>query len=286
MRVKGFAPALNRLAKDRVEVEPLGGPRTAIILASTAPMISSAEPAPDPDAACRSVAAPGICAAAESQREEADAAARAAARGALLAPPVVVWTSTNMGEGSGLDADALDGVSGEIISDAIDDEAASRAAADKAIDARVDALEDRTAAGAGTAAWAASRTGFVQGPTAGFTTIPGLAVTFTLPRPALVLASTTGSRRSTNVDGDASYAFRVDGARLGDESLGQRLVSTGPGLGDQWKSWSLSDSFPLAAGSHAIEVQTRISTVFVCGENDGRTVAYAECELQVIAVFS
>lgn len=68
-------------------------------------------------------------------------------RGTLLATPIVVWTSCNMGLGSGLDADTLDGLSSEDILLEVDEERAARIAADEVLHGLLqDEVDDRLAA--------------------------------------------------------------------------------------------------------------------------------------------
>lgn len=72
--------------------------------------------------------------------------APAAARPILLSGPIKVWTSWNMGPDSGLDADLLDGASGEEYFAATEKEAAARVAGDEALSVRIDAAENVLAA--------------------------------------------------------------------------------------------------------------------------------------------
>lgn len=74
-------------------------------------------------------------------RDQARGAACPASRDALLVGPVVVWTNCNMGPGSGLDADTLDGFQARGFLDRIAAEAATRAAEDAALHQRIDTIK-------------------------------------------------------------------------------------------------------------------------------------------------
>ncbi|MGB0651982.1 MAG: hypothetical protein ACPGQL_02180 [Thermoplasmatota archaeon] len=63
------------------------------------------------------------------------------ARTALMAGPATLWTSLNMGPGSGLDADLLDGYEAADFFDALDAETAARSAADDALQMQIDDLD-------------------------------------------------------------------------------------------------------------------------------------------------
>lgn len=97
--------------------------------------------------AARQAVADAQAALAQAQADGRDAACREA-RPHLLAAPIVVWTSCNMGPGSGLDADTLDGLTAATFLGLLDAEAAARAggdaglaAADEVLAARLDGLD-------------------------------------------------------------------------------------------------------------------------------------------------
>ncbi|MDM8560977.1 hypothetical protein [Candidatus Parabeggiatoa sp. HSG14] len=136
-------------------------------------------------------------------------------------------------------------------------------------------------------AWSASRTGGLEGPLADFATIPGLSITFTLERSAIVQTSGTGVQRTqTNSAGQTGYAFMVDGVHQGHGIWGQRIHRSCANAECHWQTWSISDTYNLEAGTHTIKLRARPDAkLAICAESNMTSQAYTDCELQILAVY-
>jgi hypothetical protein len=143
--------------------------------------------------------------------------------------------------------------------------------------------------GGGTAeAWSAERTGGTTGTT--WTTIPGLDITFTLSRSALVQFNSTGGQRSTSGTCQTAYRFEVDSVARGDANYGQRLYVSNS-ADAWWVMWALSDFANMSAGSHTVRVQARESGAgttpcYICMESGGTLTGYSGCNLNIAAFYN
>jgi len=141
-------------------------------------------------------------------------------------------------------------------------------------------------------AWSANNTSYLNAAVNGpWTTIPGLSLTFTLSRDALVQFSASGTQRTT-VSGNihCCYRFVIDEVGKGTPELGQRIQVSSHNS-SFWHIWNLSDFANLSAGSHTIEVQVRnhsvsAGTAIICGEiPPNQEQAYAQGNLNILAVY-
>ena len=89
--------------------------------------------------------------------------------------------------------------------------------------------------------WSTKRTGLISfaGGTSPWTTVPGLSMTFTLQRSALVQLLANGSQRTISGTSHVAYRFVIDGAGTGDPNHGQ-LIQTGDASSGAWNQWTLS----------------------------------------------
>lgn len=164
------------------------------------------------------------------------------------------------------------------------------------LQAQIDALQDQIDAmqpKRSAESWSAERTDsvvFLSGNNYNWTSIPGLTITFTLDRPALVQLLGTGMQYAYGSSGSSShigYRFIIDGYGRGDNSWGQRILVNKPGE-SWWAPWSFSDSIHLDAGEHTIGVQAvgRYGTgnTGICGWGSG-TAGYTGCHLNIMAFY-
>lgn len=139
-------------------------------------------------------------------------------------------------------------------------------------------------------AWSAKRTSLLSSASgAAWADIPGLSITFTLTRPALVQMRASGTQLSSGSGYiHVGYRFVIDGTPRGDVNHGQRIHVSHSSCA-WWNTWNHEDFVSLGTGTHTITIQARNSggsiTAVIGGEADGTVPAYTECTLQVIAFY-
>jgi hypothetical protein len=141
--------------------------------------------------------------------------------------------------------------------------------------------------------WVTQRTSpVVNNAGGGFTTIPGLSLTFTMARAGKVQVLANGTQRTAGTtSGNAchtAYRMLVDGSPTGDGNHGDRLVVS-RGDVQWWANWTYASSRSLSAGSHTIAIQTRESSgnngCVICGEVGPSASLYSNCDLIITAVY-
>lgn len=212
----------------------------------------------------------------------------------------------------GLNADYLDGQSGEAFAPVAhdhDDRYYTETESDgrflgigaKAVDADLlDGQDSAAFASAGhthdqiedfrTRAWSAENTGYVPagGSQAGWSTIPGLEVSVSLPRDALVQMSAYGAQRHVSGGCHSAYRVSIDGVPRGHDDWGLGIQMSGPS--DVHHLWSMLHAETLAAGDHTVAVQVRPYGVaggagcHACAEGSGQITPYERCLVNVLAV--
>ncbi|MFC1889292.1 hypothetical protein ACFL4G_06005 [Thermodesulfobacteriota bacterium] len=130
---------------------------------------------------------------------------------------------------------------------------------------------------------------FPGGTDYGWVTLEGLEGYCPLQKDALVLLSATGTQFSWGSGtGEIGYRFVIDGVGQGDATWGQRRNET-EATNLEWETWSMSDYVYLSAGYHDIDVQVRspnnTAHTAVCGESNGSTPGYTDCNLQIEAFY-
>ena len=142
--------------------------------------------------------------------------------------------------------------------------------------------------GAGTTEiWSADRTGALPPSAAGMTVIPGMTVTFTLPRAARVQMVGNGTQRATtSATCHVGYGFRVNGALRGNPTYGTRIHMS-DGTSSWWNTWTVTGSEVLTPGTYTVDVQAddTSNVCYVCAEADGSLTAYSTCHLDVMAFY-
>jgi hypothetical protein len=160
-----------------------------------------------------------------------------------------------------------------------------------AVDLKGEKGDPGAAGGASAKSWSSMRTGalvFAAGQSYDWSTIPGLQITFTLDRTALVHMISTGMQRA-QAPGYAhnGYRFVINDSGRGSAAWGQRILMSSQNDTNWWTPWSFSDSIQLGAGTHTIKVQVKgnSSHSAVCGEINGTTPGYTECHLSIMAFY-
>ncbi len=130
--------------------------------------------------------------------------------------------------------------------------------------------------------WSASRTSY--GNTVGWQTIPGLSITFTLPRPAKITVSASGQQRIYKSTCLVSYRTVVNGIGLGNPTYGQRIQrQSGEHMG-----WAFNYGQSLDAGVHTISIQSAQPQglgCMVCAEWNSSLPEYTACDLTIQAFY-
>jgi hypothetical protein len=159
------------------------------------------------------------------------------------------------------------------------------------IDDRLAAIEDGPGVWSANG-WSAERTGSVEfesGLDSGWTSIPGLKITFELQNPALVQISATGMQYAQNTDPrllHVGYRFEINGARQGAVDWGQ-AYQINTAANNNFQTWAFSDFANLGAGTHTIDVQVTsngIGTGAVCGRGGGLP-GFTNCVLNIAAFY-
>ncbi len=142
--------------------------------------------------------------------------------------------------------------------------------------------------GAGTTEiWSADRTGSIAPTVNGMTVIPGMTVTFSLPRAARVQMIANGVQRATTGGVcHVGYGFRVNGSLRGNPTYGTR-IHLSDGTTSWWNTWTVTASEVLAVGTYTVDVQAddTNNNCYICAEADGTLAAYSACHLDVTAFY-
>jgi hypothetical protein len=137
-------------------------------------------------------------------------------------------------------------------------------------------------------AWSVNRTSYLNMNGLNWTTIPGMQITFTLDRAALVQMVANGTQRCTSGNCHIGYRYNVDGAARGDGTWGERIHVNNVNNA-WWSTWTMNGFVSLAAGSHTIYVQATSAGSgyqgFVCGESGGGLQGYTNCTFNITAIY-
>lgn len=215
---------------------------------ANAPTASITAPAADPSAPLGPAGAEGPCMPAATPDQ---------VREVLLATPIVVWTDRNMGPGSCLDADRLDGHGAEDFLDAIAAEAAARGAALEAEqDARLAADQAEADARAAADAALGNRTGGLEG------VVRGGQVQ------ARTLRATEDPVTGFALDVQGRSILR-GGMEVG-EYQGEDFLQFNHQVRHDWYyNWEYLDRVVARGGANALEVTGEYCYVGYCGSSPG-----------------
>lgn len=153
--------------------------------------------------------------------------------------------------------------------------------------------------GGGTAGvWTANRTGGVilnvTSPTSStWVSVPGLSLTFTLPRAATIIMTVNGEIRAASNIAHVGMRFVVDGTGGGDATWGTHIHMADNTAGNNW--WSTFtdvENTTLTAGTHTIYSQVQPYVAggtsgqgAVCSEYAGTLNGYTNCTLTIQAFY-
>lgn len=134
--------------------------------------------------------------------------------------------------------------------------------------------------------YSATRTDWVHSTT--WTTIPGLEITFNLPKNWNVLLLGNWIQRVSSSNCHWAYRFEIDWIATWDVNHWDAVVVNEINT-SRWTNWDITKSINLSTWNHLIKVQARDSNntwnCYICSEITSAIPWYTDCKLNIIATY-